>query len=85
MILVRYPLSTEYLNLLDTQLKLDIDRLYDQIALKYGLELWDYSDKIENKSHFSNPDHLSRSGAKYFGGIIDAKLKKLKKDSKKND
>ncbi len=77
-ILIKYPLSIEYLNQLDRQLKLDIDRLYDQIAIKYNLEIWDYSDKIENKSFFSNPDHLSRTGARYFGNIINAKLNKEK-------
>ena len=76
-ILIRYPLSAEYLNQLDTQLKLDIDRLFDQIANKYDLDIWDYSDKIENRSYFSNPDHLSRSGARYFGDVIIAKLNKL--------
>jgi len=77
-ILIRYPLSAEYLNRLDTQLKLDIDRLYDQIAIKYDLALWDYSDKIENRRFFSNPDHLSRRGARYFGNMINAKLNKEK-------
>ncbi|MDM8539943.1 hypothetical protein QUF90_02540 [Desulfococcaceae bacterium HSG9] len=80
-ILIKYPLSSEYLNRLDTQLKLDIDRLYVQIANKYDLEIWDYSDKIKNRDFFSNPDHLSRKGAKYFGDIINAKLN----EDKKND
>ncbi|MDM8554555.1 hypothetical protein QUF75_07480 [Desulfococcaceae bacterium HSG7] len=78
-ILIKYPLSSEYLNRLDTQLKLDIDRLYVQIANKYDLEIWDYSDKIKNRDFFSNPDHLSRKGAKYFGDIINAKLNEDKK------
>ncbi len=82
-ILISYPLSAEYLNQLDTQLKLDMDRFYEQIALKYDLEFWDYSDNIEDKSYFSNPDHLSYSGAKYFGSVIYTKLKKLKKDNRK--
>jgi len=79
-ILIKYPLSAEYLKQLDTQLKLDIDRLFDQIANKYDLKIWDYSDKIKNRDFFSNPDHLSRSGARYFGDIINAKLNEDKKD-----
>ncbi len=73
-ILIRYPLTLEYRNLLNPELKRTIDRLYNRIRLKYQLEFWDYSDVVRDTSHFSNPDHLNRAGAKYFGELINTKL-----------
>lgn len=84
-ILIRYPLTVEYRNLLNLELKNEIDRIYHRIRFKYQLEFWDCSDRVTDRSHFSNPDHLNRRGARYFGELINTQLDRRIRNKAKHE
>lgn len=40
-----------------------------------NVELWDFTDKMQEASYFFNADHMNRQGAEVFSGMVATKLK----------
>jgi len=80
-ILIKYPVTAEYLNALDLQ---GIDRtayyanIYTRLPKYDNLYLWDFQETYKNNEElFSDPDHLNAQGADIFSRQIYGKMKEL--------
>jgi arsenate reductase-like glutaredoxin family protein len=70
-ILIRNPLSNEYLNNMYPKMKTDVNRLIDKLSKKYNLKKFDYRYIFKDKQNlFANMDHLNKNGIQKFAKIL---------------
>jgi len=70
-ILIRHPLTNEYLNNMYPKMKTDVDRLIDKLSNKYNLKKFDYRYIFKDKQNlFADQDHLNKNGRQKFAKIL---------------
>ncbi len=70
-ILIRHPLTNEYLNNMYPKMKTDVDRLINKLSKKYNLKKFDYRYIFkDNQNLFSDMDHLNENGIHKFSKIL---------------
>ena len=70
-ILIRHPLTNEYLNNMYPKMKTDVNRLIDKLSRKYNLKKFDYRYIFKDKQNlFANTDHLNKNGIQKFAKIL---------------
>ena len=70
-ILIRHPLTNEYLNNMYPKMKTDVDRLIDKLSNKYNLKKFDYRYIFKDKQNlFGDMDHLNKNGIQKFAKIL---------------
>ena len=74
-VLISYPLSRAYLEILDTGEKRAFEELKEKLVHRYGVDYWDYRSVFVSHDHyFANSDHLNESGAEAFSELLEKKL-----------
>ena len=70
-ILIRHPLTNEYLNNMYPKMKTDVNRLIDKLSRKYNLKKFDYRYIFKDKQNlFGDMDHLNKNGIQKFAKIL---------------
>ena len=70
-ILIRHPLTNEYLNNMYPKMKTDVNRLIDKLSRKYNLKKFDYRYIFKDKQNlFADTDHLNKNGIQKFAKIL---------------
>ena len=70
-ILIRHPLTNEYLNNMYPKMKTDVNRLIDKLSRKYNLKKLDYRYTFKDKQYlFADMDHLNKNGIQKFAKIL---------------
>lgn len=70
-ILIRHPLTNEYLNNMYPKMKTGVNRLIDKLSRKYNLKKFDYRYIFKDKQNlFANMDHLNKNGIQKFAKIL---------------
>lgn len=77
-ILVRSPLSKEYLSFVPISVQQEIDHVISQLRSTHQLPLLDYRYSFtEHQEYFLDEDHLNSNGAKKLGEFISADLEQI--------
>ena len=70
-ILLRHPLSNEYLNKMYANMKFDVDIYIKKLSAEYNLKILDFRYLFKDKQHlFYSTDHLNKAGQKEFAKIF---------------
>ena len=75
-ILIRHPLSNEYLGNMYENMKIDVEQYLNILSKQYNLKILDFRYIFKNKQElFSNQDHLNTNGQKEFSKILVNEIK----------
>ena len=78
---IKYPITNEYLSIINTYDINSVNKIYDDTKIFKRL---DYMDLFKDKQdYFGNPDHLNDTGAEIFTNIVVKELQKIITDEKK--
>jgi len=70
-ILIRHPLTNEYLNYMYPNMKEEVDQYIDKLQTTYNLKVLDFRNIFKDKQElFENQDHLNKIGRKEFSRIL---------------
>ncbi|MEH7381382.1 hypothetical protein V7138_13045 [Bacillus sp. JJ1533] len=74
-VLIRYPLANEYLQLIDEDVEAKFAKTVEEITSQYDVRILDYRNVFtEKQDYFSNEDHLNQEGATKLGEIVKQDL-----------
>lgn len=75
-VVIRYPLSNEYLSLINDKTDQEFSDVVAYLENKYGFSILDYRRAFDTKQElFSDQDHLNSDGSKYLGEMVIRDLK----------